>query len=151
MPKKIVTWVLVADGARARIYVNDGPGKGLKPVGVEFDAGLPHSNRDVMADREGRSWTASGTGRHAMERKTDPKRQIEQNFARDVAQHVGQAALEKKFDRLVLVAAPKALGDLRGELPRQARDLITQEVDKDLVNLAPKALEKHLTDAEVLV
>jgi hypothetical protein len=32
--KKIRTWILVADGARARLLVNDGPGKGAGAGGL---------------------------------------------------------------------------------------------------------------------
>jgi protein required for attachment to host cells len=30
--KKRVTWIIVADGSRARVLANDGPGKGLRPA-----------------------------------------------------------------------------------------------------------------------
>ena len=32
MVKKTVTWILVADGAQARLYSNDGPGHGIRPA-----------------------------------------------------------------------------------------------------------------------
>ena len=35
--KKTVTWVLIADGAQARVLENTGPGKGLRQVeGLDF-------------------------------------------------------------------------------------------------------------------
>ena len=43
--KKKVTWIIVADGSRARVLANDGPGKGLRPaIAGEFhhDAPLSH-------------------------------------------------------------------------------------------------------------
>lgn len=152
MPKKIITWVLVADGARAAVYVNDGPGRGLNPADAPtFKGNVPQYTRDVVSDREGRSWGAGGVGRHGMEPRTDPKRHSEYDFAREVAQVLGEAARDRKFDRLILVAPPKALGDLRAELPKHAQDRVTHEVPKDLVNLDSQALEKHLVSADALL
>lgn len=152
MRKKIVTWVLVADGTHAAVYINDGPGRGLNPADAPvFKADIPSFTRDIVSDREGRSWGAGGVGRHGMEPRTDPKRHSEFDFAREVAQALGQAALDKKFDRLVLVAPPKALGDLRAKLPKHAQDRVTHEVPKDLVHLDSQALEKHLVGANALL
>ena len=67
MPKKIVTWVLVADATHAAILVNDGPGRGLSLVdSPAFKSSVPHYTRDAVSDRGGRSWGAGGAGRHGM-------------------------------------------------------------------------------------
>ena len=42
---------------------------------------------------------------------------------------------EKAYDRLVIVAPPKALGDLRAALSAHVRPLIYAELDKDLVKI----------------
>jgi protein required for attachment to host cells len=152
MPKKVVTWVLVADATHASVFVNDGPGRGLSPADEpSFKSGVPRYTREVVSDREGRSWGAGGVGRHGMDPPTDPKRHAEASFAREVAQTIGQAALDKKFDRLVLVAPPKALGDLRAELPKHAQDRVTREIPKDLVHLDGNGLARHLTEADIVV
>jgi len=66
------TWVLIADGARARVLVNDGPGRGLAEVdGLEFSA--DHSaTHDLVSDREGRSYSSHGQGRSAIDSRSDP-------------------------------------------------------------------------------
>lgn len=152
MPKKIVTWVLVADGEHATVFEHDGPGRGLNAVdSPTFQASPIQYTRDAVTDREGRSWGAGGVGRHGMEPRTDPKRQSEQEFVREVAQALGQAALAGRFERLILVAPPKALGDLRAQLPKHAQDRVTHEIAKDLVHLDSGALEKHLINDNVLV
>jgi len=52
--KAKVTWVVIANGAHARIAMNAGVGKGLKPaMSREFAA--PHvPNRRLVSDRPGR-------------------------------------------------------------------------------------------------
>ena len=53
--KGTVTWVVVADGARARIFTNNGPGKGLTAI-PKGDFSVTHSPaRDIAADRPGRT------------------------------------------------------------------------------------------------
>jgi protein required for attachment to host cells len=152
MPKKVVTWVLVADATHATVYVNDGPERGLNPADSPvFAADVPRYTREAVSDREGRSWGAGGVGRHGMDAPTDPKRHAEATFAREVALAIGEAAQEKKFDRLILVASPKTLGDLRAELPKQARDRVTHELPKDLVHLDSHGLARHLAESDIVL
>lgn len=81
-----------------------------------------------------------------MEPATDPQRHAEYTFARDLADHLEKAANEHRFDRLVLVAAPKALGDLRGLLPKTVQSKIVAEINKDLTNIPTPDLAKHLDE-----
>ena len=54
------TWVLIADGARARILENDGPNHGLTAIeGLEFQ-GDHSATHDLVPDREGRSFSSRG-------------------------------------------------------------------------------------------
>lgn len=148
MPKKTITWVLVADGAQARVLSNDGPGRGLKPaMDRGFESGRQHT-REIVSDRQGRhpDRTGGGGGRHAMDPKTDPHRHMEHEFARSLAEVLEKEAINKRFDRLVLVAPPRMLGDLRAELAPHARAAVTAEVDKDLVHLADAEVARHLDE-----
>lgn len=141
--RKTVTWIIIADGTRARILKNDGPGKGIDLV-VDDIAGENRPGRDIMADRPGRSFDRGGQGRHATEQRTDPRRIDKEAFARTVADMVADGCEKKAFDRLVLVAAPKVLGDLRALLPKQARNMVSGEVAKDLTNTPVHDLPDHL-------
>ena len=145
MARKHVTWIVVADGAHARIYANDGPGKGLRPaLERDYEAKLPEKVRDILSDKRGRQTAAPHTARHAMDPRTDPRRHIEQEFARTIAEMLGETAQAKFYDRLILVAPPKTLGNLRAELPKHAAALVTGTLDKDLVPMDDAAIEKHL-------
>ena len=46
----------------------------------------------------------------------------------------------------MLVAAPKALGDLRSLLPKTVQSKIVAEIDKDLTNIPTAELGKHLDE-----
>lgn len=152
MVKKNVTWILVADGTRASIYANDGPGRGIYPaVETAFAIDLPSKVGEIVNDNEGRAANPGGSRHHAMGPRTDPRRHEEAEFLRSVAAVLENAALAKKFDRLALVAAPKALGDLRALLPAHASALVTKQLDKDLVHLTEPDLKKHLLAAEIIL
>ena len=142
--KPVITWILIADGARARILENAGPGQGLGEV-TEFSQ-PPLRARDIMADRPGRSFDTTGKGRSAMEPPTDPVEKREADFARSLADALEQKRRAGAFDRLILIAAPTALGDLRKALPEQLKRLVYAELAKDLTKVPNDEMPKHLED-----
>jgi len=152
MIKKTVTWYLVADGARGRIYANDGPGKGLyQAVEREFAIDRPERTSDIVSDREGRMAGTSAGSRHSMSAASDPHAHEESEFLRAMATEIGEMGQNNLYDRLIIVAAPRALGDLRAHLPRAARDKVTGELNKDLTRLAEADLAQHLEAAGLLL
>jgi protein required for attachment to host cells len=138
---KTVTWVVVADGSRARLFFNQGPGKGLHPL-PDGNISVEHPpTREINADRAGRTFDSAGEGRHAKEPSTDPHRNSKRVFAQKVANRLEQGHRQNAFDRLVLVAPPQALGDLRASLDKGVRTKVSGELNKDLT---------HLKDHELL-
>jgi protein required for attachment to host cells len=146
MQKK--TYVLIADGARARLFVVESGTPGLKPaLGQEF-IGTNLPSRQIGSDRPGRSFDSAGSGRHAMEPPTDPHRHAERVFAQEVAGILEDARQRNEFQHLIVIAPPKALGDLRAEFSAALRDRVTAELHKDLTKVPVHDLPSHL--AEVL-
>ena len=146
MQKK--TYVLIADGARARLFVVEEGTADLKPaLGQEF-IGTNLPSREIGSDRPGRSFDSAGSGRHAMEPPTDPHRHAERVFAQEVAGVLEDARRRNEFQHLIVVAPPKALGDLRAEFSTVLRDRVTAELHKDLTKVPVHDLPSHL--AEVL-
>lgn len=145
--KKTVTYILVADGARARLYSNHGVGKGLQAVsGATHKADLHHHDREILTDKPGRAFNSVGSGRSAMEPQTDWHRFEKHKFAREMAKVLDAAAASKAFDRLILIAPPATLGDLRTELGDAARKLVSAELAKDLTRHAEQELPQHLSE-----
>lgn len=142
--KPTITWVLIADGARARVLEHKGPGKGLREVrGLEFSDEHLRSG-DIMADRPGRSFSSSGHDRSAMEPKTDPIDKREADFVAKLAEVLDKKLSEGAFDRLILTAAPHALGDLRKVLTPQLQAKVAAELAKDLTKIPNQDIIKHL-------
>ncbi len=145
---KKTTYVLIADGARARLFVVEEGTADLKPaLGQEF-IGTNLPSREIASDRPGRSFDSAGSGRHAMEPPTDPHRHAERVFAQEVAAVLENALRRNEFHNLVVVAPPKALGDLRGEFSDALRNRVTAELNRDLTKVAIHDLPSHL--AEIL-
>jgi protein required for attachment to host cells len=140
------TFVLVADGARARLFVTAPENAGLLPALDQEFVGTNLPSRQLGSDRPGRAYNSQGAGRHAMQPPTDPHRYEERAFAREVAAVLDEACDRAAFDNLIVVAPPKALGDLRAEFSDAVRKRITAELPKDLTKIAIHDLPAHLRE-----
>ena len=149
--KATTTWILIADGARARVFLNDGPGKGLKPaIPEELSADLPKT-REVISDRPGsKSGPGAGTS-HGFAPREDWQQFEKRRFAGGIAKMLNAAARRNAYDRLVLVAPPEPLGALRSKLDSATRGRIIKEIGKDLTGVPPHALPKRLTSDDLVL
>lgn len=145
--QKTRTWILIADAGTARVLETQGMGQPLRAVsGFNLEQDLPRS-RELGDDRPPRTHESVGPARHAYEPKSDPHRKLKRSFAKQISDELEAAAASKSFDRLIIVAPPVLLGDLRQELPRSVKDRTAAEVAKDLVAIADQDIRKHLQDA----
>ena len=140
------TWILIADGARARILHNDGPGKGLHALAGGDFRGKHTSTHAIMSDRTGRTFSSTGPSRSAIEAHSDPHRELKRSFAHRLADALADGWRKRAYDRLIIVAAPSTLGDLRAALSHEVRAKVTAEVAKDLTKTPDAAVAEHLKD-----
>lgn len=139
------TWVLIADGMRARILKWEGHDRFTAALDQEmYDPAVHGFSRDLKSDRPGRSFHTGSSARHAVEPRHDPHQQEKHQFARHVAQMIDDAAARNAFDRLILVAPPKTLGDLRAMLGAVAAKRVVGEIHKDLIHTPVHELAGHL-------
>jgi protein required for attachment to host cells len=144
--RRTVTWVVVADHQRARVLMNGGPGRGLQPVaGMDLQTHLKAA-RDIAADRPGRSFESRGKLRHALQPRVDPHRQAAERFVERVAISLTAALRKGRYDRLVLVAPPRALGEFRKLLPASVKEKLIGEIGEDLTKAPTAALSRHVRD-----
>jgi protein required for attachment to host cells len=140
------TWILIADGARAKVYQNSGPGTGLRETRFPEMVGSHEPSKDINADRAGRMQGAPGGTMHQMDHASDPHREQKRVFAKDIADFLKAQEREKAFDELVIVAPAKTLGDLREVLDKSVASHVRIEVAKDLTQFSVQDLPKHLSD-----
>lgn len=151
MPKKPErTWVLAADSARARVYAVEGPDKQLVHL-EHLDLAYDHRQaREIGSSKPGRVQESAYSGRHAIEPHTDPVREEERRFAHSVTKSLGERLGRGDFQRLIIVAPPTALGDLRAAMPAPLRKVVGAEIHKDLVHGSLRDLRDHLVKAAAL-
>jgi protein required for attachment to host cells len=141
--KPTVTWVLLADGAQAKVFSHSGPGTGLSPVEDLLIEEEPLKASDIMADKQGRAFSSVGQGRSGYEYSTDPVEAREANFVKRLAEQLDRKYQESAFGRLIIAAAPTALGDLRQAMSERLKDAVVAEEPKDLTNMPTPQLERH--------
>jgi len=140
--KAKVVWVLVADGARGRIYQKKGDG--IHHVnGCDF-VGENLRDQNIAKDRPGRSFESANPTRHAYEPKTDPHEHQKQIFAKRLCDFVNKAQEQGEFDELVLVTPSKTLGEMRAHLGKESLQKIKSEIPKDVSKLTDHELGKYL-------
>ena len=144
-----VGWVVVADEAIARILTTtDVPGE-LEAVEALTDPAAHTKEGELHVNdagrRTGRVSSDAGRGSMGVASVTasagDDNRHLEAGaFARRVAQHLSTALQKKRYATLRIVAAPRFLGALRGELDAAVKAVVMEEIDKDLI---------HMSDADI--
>jgi protein required for attachment to host cells len=141
------TLIVVADGARARFLKESEDHRKLVPAG-EADMLSPAArrpDRDLVSDKPGRGFSTARDGRRgAFEPAHDPHKLEKHDFTARLAERLDEACLAKKFDRIVLVAPRRSLGELRTLLSARVKKAVTHEVAKDLTAASPTALRKAL-------
>ncbi|MBX6322452.1 MAG: host attachment protein [Rhodospirillaceae bacterium] len=144
MGKRKTTWIIVADGSRGRILSNAGPGTGLSLV-AEHEAPQARAHTaELGSDRPGRTADSMTPARHAMEPRVDWQRQEKERFVARLAEEI--AAARERYDRLVLVAPPRVLGELNRRLDEATRARIVGTLAKDLTWVPLPELAPHLDD-----
>jgi protein required for attachment to host cells len=145
--KRIRTWIVVADSARARFFtVSDDPAKLVPARAADMVAPLNRRpTRDLKSDKPGRSYSSSRSGvRHAFEPPHDYRKIEKHRFSDAVAKALHEASENKAFDRLVLVAPRRSLGELRSLLSARVKKQISQEIAKDFTGETVARLWRQL-------
>ncbi len=145
------TWIVIADGSRAKVLEVQGREFGISTVddmSVAMD--LP-PNRDLQSDRPGRSFESANSSRHAVESRIDPHRELKRTVAKMTVDNLNHALKDGRFDRLILVAPPTMLGDLRDALTPPLLEKVTAELVKDLVKVPLHELAKHFDELQEAV
>jgi protein required for attachment to host cells len=142
--KPTITWIVIADGDQAKVFEHEGPGKGLKPIkDLQFEQEHLKA-QEIMADKPGRAFSSAGPGaRSSMEYSSDPVAVRERRFVERLAEMLNEKQQQGKFDRLVIAAAPAALGDIRPALSDRVKGTILAEMPKDLTNVPMPKLAQH--------
>ncbi|SMF73670.1 host attachment family protein [Allosphingosinicella indica] len=135
--------IVVADGAKALFFRNEGDGEHPNLVVERKDEQDNPPDREQSTDAPGRSFASFSPGRSAYE-ETDFHQLEEDRFAASTAELLNRRALEGDFESLVIVAPPRTLGELRKHLHKETEKRITAEIPKTLTGHPVPEIEKIL-------
>jgi protein required for attachment to host cells len=136
--------VLVGDGRKALFLRNKGTPRDVELI---LEREIRQENpptREQGTDRPGRKHGADGVSRSAVG-ETDWHERAEERFAAEIAATLYEMEHAQKFDELVVVAAPRFLGNLREALHPEVAQCIVAEVPKDLTTHPVPELAKVLS------
>jgi len=145
----MATWILISDVARAKLFRAERANAPWSLV-EEFEHPEGHQpSREISpSSAPGRiQKSPGGRGpRTSMEPHTTPKDVEAGRFAHHLVDRLEQAALKNEFEKLVLVAPPRFLGQLNAVLGRHTASRLQTTVDKDLAMLSDHELRERLID-----
>jgi len=138
-------FVFVGDGRKALFLRNDGDEKFpyLKNERVFVDENPP--SHEQGTERPGRISKGSRTGGRSAVESTDWHELEEQHFVRTVAAAMEHLVRASKVKKLVVVAPPRTLAELRLAFHPDVKACIVAEVNNDLTKHPVDEIEKHLT------
>ena len=118
----------MADHSRAQLYLNVGPGKHLQKV---KDIPCPPFNEPRHTDsHDGQDRWHDG-----------------EDFAGQISQLLHDGRVSHQFEKLILVAAPKFLGQIRAKLDKVTHSAVSATLDKDFMSFTDIEIQRHLTES----
>lgn len=161
--KPPVTWILVADARQAQIYRRQHLEKLIplerrskrsqfeevvanEPVpviGMKWEAESA-SQYDIGRNKTGMVFESASSFRSMSAPHMDIHEEIREHFARTLGKALNRAKEDKSFDRLVLIAPAKMLGELKKHMDAKVLKNIVAEMPKDLTHHDGRTLEKYL-------
>jgi protein required for attachment to host cells len=133
----ITHWILVADASGAKVYTS---GALLEELVLLDD--ITFSRHQVRHDDSHGHSTAHvpSSGAGAAEAEHDPHKLTEERLARAVAETINEADQAHRFERLIVVAPPRFLGDFRASLSHSAAKRVVASIHHDWTKLERRQL-----------
>ena len=144
----MTTWIVVADSSRARIFEAYDSGPQINEILDLVNPAAQEPGRALQSDAPGRHHSrgqaASPNIGHSLERKESPVEHETELFVRRLTAYVDKARSEVRYGKLCLVAPPKFLGLLRGNLGKETHKLLQREIPKDLSKFDPPTILEYV-------
>jgi protein required for attachment to host cells len=135
--------VLVADGKKMLWLRNQGDSDLIDLRTESHDQRDDPMDREIKTDAPGTQGQRWGDGRPAMD-EVDFHQQGEDRWIRDAAEEVNRRALSNDFDALAVIIPPKALGEFRKKLHKEAERRIVLTVNKEMTDRPIPDIEELL-------
>ena len=101
-------------------------------------------SRDLGLDRPARVKESANAARHAVEPRRDLHEAAKEDFIALVAEDIEAGHGRDQFDRLVLIAPPRVLTELKQKLSKPIAKIVVSDLQKDLTKVPDHDLAKHI-------
>lgn len=139
-----MTWTLVADRTRARLFSSSRASEPLVELRDFLNPDGRELAQELVTDRSSRMPGMVGRARGALEERTSPEEHAAEVFARRICAALERGLVDHACDRLVLVAAPEFMGLLHGCASKRVRAATAFELGKNLTSLDPDEIRAYL-------
>lgn len=139
-----ITWTLVADRTRARLFSSSRAAEPLVELRDFLNPDGRELAQELVTDRASRMPAMAGRARGALQARTSPEDHAANVFAREICTTLERGLVERDCDRLVLIAAPEFLGRLHGCAGKRVLDAVAFELGKNLTSLPPESIRPYL-------
>lgn len=125
-------WIIIADKHMAKIFSK--AGNSIEMIGEAWPS--ENKQEDMKDKNTGRIMSPSGKILHIeYEPAMSPIRRKAFRFAHEIADWLDNSLQKDAFDRLILVAPPQTLGDLRAAINKPVLSRLVAEINKDMTKL----------------
>jgi protein required for attachment to host cells len=125
------THLVVVDGRKLLLFKNDGSVADPKLTLCEHREEASTATRDQGTGQPGKTQSRVGGVQSGYE-QTDFHQMDEDNFAANAADMLKREVLEGHIDSLIVVAAPRTLGEMRKHYHSEVQKRVVGEISKDL-------------------
>ena len=136
-------WVAVADSCRARIFEAETPSAPLVEIQTLTHPQARLHEGDLTTDRSGRD-TNSDKGSHGLGGEHQAKEEEAMRFANTVCGTLESGAKQGSFKKLYIISAPAFLGLLRKHRSTTVKQVVVEELPKNLATQDAETIRSHL-------
>ncbi|MDB5796982.1 MAG: host attachment protein [Paucimonas sp.] len=143
------TWILVADGARARLFETDPQDtEHLHEIQDFANSAAEARANELETDNLGRFYGKGERNQaHTAEPHEDPVQHATRKFTHDLGSFLDHACEQHRYEKLFVVAPPKMLGALRQSMKDETRQSVDREIAKDISWLNERDIEAYVKGA----
>jgi len=139
-----ITWVVVANGARTRVLEQRRRGAPLCELPAwerqQTDEDRRHADHERFVQGQ-----RFGLGQPTINRR-DVVEEAERRFLARFATQLRLARAQRRYERLILIAPPRALGALKASLGRSCGRCIEHAEAHDRTESSPEVLRERIRD-----
>ena len=140
---KDTVWILVANKTQAKIFRTHGPQRHLELLEEIFHPQGRLHGKEFKSDKPGTTFDSTGNHRHSVSKVDEIDEQLSHQFAQLIAKILHTKRSENEFSKLVLVAEPGFLGEIRKAIDTPTSHLVLGTINKNLLECNETEIESY--------